>query len=88
MKEALENFASTEQLEGVTCTNTNQKVSAWRTMTLEKLPLVLVLQLQFFSYNSYGLRKILKTVDFPINLRVDASKLSNIVLPNDANKLN
>lgn len=80
MKEALENFVNKDQLEGVTCTKTNQKVNAWQTMTLEKLPVVLVLHLKWFDYKADGCTKILKTVEFPIDLKLDASELNLPIL--------
>lgn len=74
VKEALENFVNKDQLEGVTCTKTNQEVNAWQQMTLEKLPIVLILHLKWFDYKGDVCTKILKTVDFPIELKLDASK--------------
>lgn len=73
MKEALENFVNKDQIEGVTCTKTNQEVNAWQQMTLEKLPVVLILHLKWFGYNG-DCTKILKTVEFPIELKIDSSK--------------
>jgi len=52
-------------------------VNAWQTMTLEKLPVVLVLHLKWFDYKADGCTKILKTVDFPIDLKLDAKILSS-----------
>lgn len=74
VKEALENFVNKDQLEGVTCTKTNQEVNAWQQMTLEKLPIVLILHLKWFDYKGDVCTKILKTVDFPIDLKLDPSK--------------
>lgn len=74
VKEALENFVNKDQLEGVTCTKTNQEVNAWQQMTLEKLPVVLILHLKLFDYKGDICTKILKTIDFPIDLKLDSSK--------------
>lgn len=74
MKEALENFVGKDQVDGVTCSKTNQEVMAWQQMTLEKLPVVLVLHLKWFDYKLDGCTKILKTVEFPIELKVDTSE--------------
>lgn len=74
MKEALENFVGKDQLEGFTCSKTNQEVMAWQQMTLEKLPIVLVLHLKWFDYKMDGCTKILKTVEFPIELKIDSSE--------------
>lgn len=79
MKEALENFVNKDQLEGVTCTKTNQEVNAWQQMTLEKLPIVLILHLKWFDYKGDVCTKILKTVDFPIELKLDPSKCEKCI---------
>lgn len=63
-----------DQLEGVTCTKTNQEVAAWQQYTLEKLPMCLILHLKLFDYNMGGCTKILKTVSFPIELKIDTSE--------------
>ncbi|XP_031631021.1 ubiquitin carboxyl-terminal hydrolase 10-A isoform X4 [Contarinia nasturtii] len=77
VKEALENFVNKDQLEGVTCTKTNLEVNAWQQMTLEKLPIVLILHLKWFDYKGDVCTKILKTVDFPIELKLDPKILSS-----------
>lgn len=64
-----------DQLEGVTGSKTKQEVVAWQQMTLEKLPVVLILHLKYFDYRSDGCTKILKKVDFPVELKIDASML-------------
>ena len=74
VKEALEMLVVKDQLEGVTCTKTNQEVAAWQQYTLEKLPVVLILHLKLFDYNMGGCTKILKTVSFPIELKIDTSE--------------
>lgn len=63
-----------DQVEGVTCSKTNQEVTAWQQMTIEKLPVVLILHLKLFDYKGDVCTKILKTVDFPIELKLDPSK--------------
>lgn len=75
MKDALEMLVVKDQLEGVTCSKTNQEVAAWQQYTLEKLPVVLILHLKLFDYNMSGCTKILKTIVFPIDLKIDTSKL-------------
>lgn len=74
MREALDNFFGKDQLDGFTCSKTNQTVVAWQQMALEKLPLVLVLHLKWFNYKLDGCTKIVKNVDFPIELKIDSSK--------------
>lgn len=74
VKEALEILVGKDQLEGVTCSKTNQEVSAWQQVTLEELPIVLILHIKCFDYKMDGCTKILKSVDFPVELKIDASK--------------
>lgn len=65
-------------MEGVTCSRTNQEVAAWQQATLEELPVVLILHLKCFDFKKDGCTKILKTVEFPVELKLDQSKKSNI----------
>ncbi|XP_044760335.1 ubiquitin carboxyl-terminal hydrolase 10-like [Coccinella septempunctata] len=74
--EALEQLTIKNQLEGITSAKTNQKVEAWQQVLIEKLPAVLVLHLQCFRYNGNGCTKIMKNVEFPIDLQVDSKILS------------
>ncbi|XP_044760328.1 ubiquitin carboxyl-terminal hydrolase 10-like [Coccinella septempunctata] len=74
--EALEQLTIKNQLEGITSAKTNQKVEAWQQVLIEKLPAVLVLHLQCFRYNGNGCTKIMKKVEFPIDLQVDSKILS------------
>jgi ubiquitin carboxyl-terminal hydrolase 10 len=62
----------------VTCSRTNQEIEAWQQVTLEELPLVLLLHLKWFDYKLDGASKIVKCVEFPIDLKVDPSKYSNL----------
>lgn len=82
VKEALEILVGRDQLEGVTGSKTKQEVVAWQQMTLEKLPVVLILHLKYFDYRSDGCTKILKKVEFPVELKIDASMLYRIVSSN------
>lgn len=78
VKDALEILVGRDQLEGVTCSRTNQEIEAWQQVTLEELPLVLLLHLKWFDYKLDGASKIVKCVEFPIDLKVDPSKYSNL----------
>ncbi|KAL5292814.1 USP10 family protein [Megaselia abdita] len=71
VKEALDLLVGREQLEGFSCSKTNQEVVAWQQMTLEKLPVVLILHLKWFDYKGDGCSKILKNVEFPVELIID-----------------
>ncbi|XP_067003842.2 ubiquitin carboxyl-terminal hydrolase 10 isoform X4 [Anabrus simplex] len=77
VKDALELLVGRDQLEGVTCSKTNQEVEAWQQVTLQELPLVLILHLKWFDYKLDGCSKIVKTVEFPIDLSVDAKLMSS-----------
>ncbi|XP_053953660.1 PDZ and LIM domain protein Zasp [Anastrepha ludens] len=77
VKEALEILVGRDQLEGVTGSKTKQEVVAWQQMTLEKLPIILILHLKWFDYRSDGCTKILKKVEFPIDLKIDAKILAS-----------
>ncbi|XP_017464086.1 PREDICTED: ubiquitin carboxyl-terminal hydrolase 10-like [Rhagoletis zephyria] len=46
-------------------------------MTLEKLPTILILHLKWFDYRSDGCTKILKKVEFPVDLKIDAKILAS-----------
>jgi len=78
VKDALEILVGRDQLEGVTCSRTNQEIEAWQQVTLEELPLVLLLHLKWFDYKLDGASKIVKCVEFPIDLKVDPSKYSSL----------
>ena len=62
----------------MTCSKTKQEIVAWKQVTLEELPVVLILHLKCFDYKMDGCTKILKSLDFPIELKIDSSKLKNI----------
>uniref|UniRef100_A0A182PDK1 ubiquitinyl hydrolase 1 n=1 Tax=Anopheles epiroticus TaxID=199890 RepID=A0A182PDK1_9DIPT len=76
VKEALEQLVGRDELEGVTCSKTKQEVAAWQQVTLEELPVVLILHLKCFDYKMDGCTKILKTLDFPIELKIDSKLMS------------
>lgn len=73
--EALEALVMKDKLEGVTCSKTKQQVEAWQQVTVEELPLVLVLHLKCFNYKLDVCSKIIKALEFPIELKIDSSKL-------------
>lgn len=72
----MEILVGRDQLEGVTCSRTNQEVAAWQQVTLEELPVVLILHLKCFDFKKESCNKILKTVEFPVELKLDPSKLA------------
>lgn len=73
VKSALEILVGKDQLEGMTCSKTKQQIEAWKQVTLEELPVVLILHLKWFDYKPDGCSKICKSVEFPIDLKIDPS---------------
>ncbi|XP_045477103.1 ubiquitin carboxyl-terminal hydrolase 10, partial [Harmonia axyridis] len=74
--EALEGLTTKNKLEGLTSSKTKEPVEAWQQVMIEKLPVVLVLHLKCFEYRMNGCTKIMKTIEFPINLQIDSKILS------------
>jgi len=64
-----------DPLEGMTCSRTNQEIEAWTQATLEDLPLVLILHLKCVDYKHDGCSKNTKQVEFPVDLKIEPSKL-------------
>lgn len=77
VSEALEALVSKTQLEGVTSSNTNEEVQAWHQFILEELPVILVLHLKCFDFKLNGCTKIIKALDFPIDLKIEDKLLSS-----------
>ncbi|KAL3285107.1 hypothetical protein HHI36_019231 [Cryptolaemus montrouzieri] len=77
VSEALEALVSKNQLEGVTSSKTNEQVEAWQQVMIEELPVVLVLHLKCFDYQLNSCTKIMKTLEFPIDLKIDSKLLSS-----------
>ncbi|XP_076638518.1 ubiquitin specific protease 10 isoform X2 [Colletes latitarsis] len=84
VKSALEILVGKDQLEGMTCSKTKQQIEAWKQVTLEELPVILILHLKWFDYKLDGCSKIVKSVEFPVDLKLDSKFLSL----NAAKKLN
>lgn len=76
VKEALELLVGKDELQGVTCSKTHKQVEAWTQTTLEDLPIVLILHLKCFLYKPDGCSKIVKTLDFPVDLKIDIKLMS------------
>jgi len=73
----LQNFAS-EQLDGYICSKTRLEVEASRNLSLEDLPPILVLHLKRFVYDGTtgGCQKVMKAVDFSVDLEIPRDILS------------
>ncbi|XP_015118289.1 ubiquitin carboxyl-terminal hydrolase 10 [Diachasma alloeum] len=83
VKAALEILVGKDLVEGMTCSKTKQQIQAWKQVTLEELPVVLILHLKWFDYKLDGCSKIFKNVAYAIDLKIDAKLLS----PNTGKKL-
>lgn len=77
VKDALDLLVGKDQLEGVTCSKTKQEIAAWQQVTLEELPIVMILHLKCFDYKMDGCTKILKALEFPIELKIDSKLMSS-----------
>lgn len=77
VKDALDLLVGKDQLEGMTCAKTKQEIQAWQQVTLEELPIVMILHLKCFDYKMDGCTKILKTLEFPIELKIDSKLMSS-----------
>lgn len=76
VQDALESLAARESVQGYT-TKTKQEVEVSRRVTLEKLPPVLVLHLKRFVYEkSGGCQKLVKNIDYPVDLEISRELLS------------
>ncbi|XP_047535105.1 proline-rich extensin-like protein EPR1 isoform X1 [Vanessa atalanta] len=70
VKDALELLAGKDTLEGVS--------DAWQQLSLEQLPVVLLLHLKCFQLDAEGhTAKIVKNIDFPIDLKIDPKIMSS-----------
>ncbi|XP_028168548.1 proline-rich extensin-like protein EPR1 isoform X2 [Ostrinia furnacalis] len=64
VKDALELLANKDTLEGVP--------DAWQQLSLEQLPVVLLLHLKCFQLDAEGhTAKIVKNIDYPVDLKID-----------------
>ncbi|XP_069358998.1 uncharacterized protein Usp10 isoform X1 [Maniola hyperantus] len=70
VKDALELLAGKDTLEGVS--------DAWQQLSLEQLPVVLLLHLKCFQLDAEGhTAKIVKNIDIPIDLKIDPKIMSS-----------
>ncbi|CAH1995498.1 unnamed protein product [Acanthoscelides obtectus] len=80
VREALEALVTKNQLEGLTSLKTNEEVEAWQQVVLDELPVILILHLKCFDYKMHertGCTKIVKALEFPIDLKIDSKLLSS-----------
>lgn len=74
VREALDALTTKHQLEGLTSAKTNEQVEAWQQVMLDELPVILILHLKCFDFQLNGCTKIVKALEFPIDLKIDGSK--------------
>ncbi|CAN0275533.1 unnamed protein product [Lampetra fluviatilis] len=78
LRDALEGLVAREAVQGYTTKN-RQEVEVCRRITLEELPPVLVLHLKRFVYDKTGgSQKLLKAIDYPLELEISKDLLSPI----------
>lgn len=54
------------------------QVEAWQQVSLEELPPVLLLHLKWFDYKPDGCSKIMKTVEYSVDLKIENSEFSRV----------
>ncbi|XP_031571370.1 ubiquitin carboxyl-terminal hydrolase 10-like isoform X2 [Actinia tenebrosa] len=82
IEDALNHLAVKEELQGYTCSKTNAQIDISKRVTFESLPKILILHLKRFIYSKSGSQKLLKHVDYPLDLPIGKELLS----PNVKNK--
>jgi len=72
-----QNFAN-EKLDGFICSKTKKEIDATRILSLEELPSILILHLKRFVYDGKtgGVQKIMKQIEFGVDLEISKSILS------------
>lgn len=63
-------------IKGLTCPKTNRELAAYQQVTIDELPYVLLLHLKCFEYKQQKLTKIVKNVEFSVDLKIEPSKCS------------
>lgn len=80
VRDALEQLVSKEEIPDYTDAKTNQDVTVFKQVFLEHLPNVLILQLKRFIYDKDGgLQKVMKKVNFPIDLEITKELMSSCI---------
>ncbi|XP_054286117.1 ubiquitin carboxyl-terminal hydrolase 10 isoform X2 [Macrosteles quadrilineatus] len=71
VEKALEQLVCKDEVVGGVCPKTSQEISMYTQTSLEELPLILLLHLKCFDYKLHTCSKIIKTVEFPVDLKID-----------------
>ena len=69
MEDALKNFSKEKLIHGYTCPETNRTTDAIIQTRIEKLPDILIIQLQMFNEDSQA-KKSTENINFPISLKI------------------
>ncbi|KAL3859381.1 hypothetical protein ACJMK2_009604 [Sinanodonta woodiana] len=77
VKDALDGLVSLEVVHGYNCPKTKEEVEVVKKLSLEELPPVLILHLKCFLYNKDGCQKLMKKVDYSIELEITKDLLSS-----------
>ncbi|XP_014280566.1 ubiquitin carboxyl-terminal hydrolase 10 isoform X1 [Halyomorpha halys] len=74
--QALEKYFGWDQVEGAGSSG-GSGGEAWQQHYLEELPNVLILHLKCFHYKQQSCHKIVKALEFPVDLKIDPKLVSN-----------
>ncbi|KAK3596874.1 hypothetical protein CHS0354_029053 [Potamilus streckersoni] len=77
VKDALDGLVSHEVVHGYNCPKTKEEVEVVKKLSLEELPPVLILHLKCFLYNKDGCQKLMKKVEYGIDLEITKDLLSS-----------
>ena len=76
LQDAVKSFTATEVIHDFYCSKTKQNIDAQRTTSLDQLPPILILHLKQFIYTQdYGLKKLMKRIEYPIDFELPDSCL-------------
>ena len=77
VNQALEHFVQKEELFGFTHQETKQEIEAFKRISFEDLPPVLIIYLKCFVYDKQGgIQKLLKRIEFSIDLEINKELIS------------
>ncbi|CAI6374614.1 unnamed protein product [Macrosiphum euphorbiae] len=76
VREALHMLVNKVTIKGLTCPKTNRELAAYQQVTIDELPYVLLLHLKCFEYKQQKLTKIVKNVEFSVDLKIEPRLIS------------
>lgn len=84
VQQALEHFVQKEEVFGFTNQETKRETEAFKRISFEDLPPVLIIFLKCFVYDKHGgIQKLLKRIEFQIDLEIN----KELIAPNQRSKL-